>query len=318
MKLVISIMLLSAVAVFGDERNVPYVESPASEQHFDIFWPADPPKATVLFIHGGSLNEAAERRSSPAYKNVCKPFVAEGMACASMDYRLFPSNKWPDMPEDVAAAVAALRPRIAEHGGNPGRLFLFGHSSGCHLASLVGMDGDYLAKQGLKRSDIAGVIAMGCTLDRDDAQVRRLTADQIRASFKRDAADVALYGTPEAYLKANPANHIASGAPPTLVVVAEAERFMPPILEQGARFVRQLLELDVPANLIIVPGKHMSSIANVEKPGDPAFQAIAAFIERSTPRERGALNAVYRVATPPPSSTCGCARATVTAWLRRG
>ncbi|HEY6136949.1 MAG TPA: alpha/beta hydrolase [Thermoanaerobaculia bacterium] len=279
MKLVLTILLLSAMTGFGDERDVPYVESPASEQRFDIFWPTGVPKATVLFIHGGSLNEGGERRSSPAYRNVCKPFVAAGIACASMDYRLFPSNKWPAMPEDVAAAVAALRPRIAERGGDPGRLFVFGHSSGCHLASLVAVDGEYLAKHGLKRSDIAGVIAMGCTLDRDDAQVRRLTAGQIRAAFERDAGDVALYGTPEAYLKANPASHIGAGVPPTLIVVAEEERFMPPILEQGARFVRRLLELDVPANLIIVPGKHMSSITNVERPGDATFQAIAAFID---------------------------------------
>lgn len=279
------ITLVSTVALCGEstapvtQLNESYVDKPTAEQHFDIFWPAGTPKATILFIHGGSLSEAAERRSSPAYQNVCKPFAAAGMACASMDYRLSPSFKWPAMPEDVAAAVAALRARIVKHGGDPGRLFLFGHSSGCHLASIVGVDGDYLAKYSLKTSDIAGVIAMGCTLDRDDAKLRGFTADQIREPFKRDADDVALYGTPEAYLKANPASHVGPGVPPTLVVVAEAERFMPAVLEQGARFVRQLLELDVPANLVIVPGKHMSSIANLDKPGDPTFKAIVRFID---------------------------------------
>ena len=282
------IALVSTVALCADdtELNRPYVDKPTAEQHFDIFWPAGRPKAAILFIHGGSLSEAGERRSSPAYQNVCKPFVPAGIACASMDYRLSPSFKWPAMPDDVAAAVAALRARIVEHGGNPGRVFLFGHSSGCHLASIVGTDGAYLAKYSLKTSDLAGVIAMGCTLDRDDAKIRGLTADQIRASFKRDADDVALYGTPEAYLNANPANHIGPRVPPTLVVLAEAERFMPAILEQGARFVRQLLESDVPANLVIVPGKHMSSIGNLDKPGDPTFKAILRFID--DPRGAGA------------------------------
>src|SRR5205085_11817015 len=164
------------------------------------------------------------------------------------------------------------------HHGDPGRLFLFGHSSGCHLAALVGTDGEYLAKHGLKTSDIAGVIAMGCTLDRDDAHVRGITADRIREPFKRDAQDVAMFGTAEAYLNANPASHIGPHVPPTLVVVAEEERFMPAILEQGARFVRELLEADVPADVVIVPGKHMSSIADIDKPADPTFAAIAKFI----------------------------------------
>src|SRR5205085_12498504 len=125
-----NIALLFALLV----STAAYVDAPTPEQHFDVFWPAGPPKATVLFIHGGNLLESGERRSSPAYRNVCKPFVAAGIACASMDYRLFPSYRWPAMPEDVASAVAALRPRIVEHHGDPGRLFLSGHSSGCHLA----------------------------------------------------------------------------------------------------------------------------------------------------------------------------------------
>jgi acetyl esterase/lipase len=67
--------------------------------------------------------------------------------------------------------------------------------------------------------------------------------------------------------------------PPTLVVVARAERFMPPVLEQGARFVRRLLELGIAADLVIVPGTHMRSIAALGQPGDPTFIAIRTFIE---------------------------------------
>jgi acetyl esterase/lipase len=67
----------------------------------------------------------------------------------------------------------------------------------------------------------------------------------------------------------------------------EAERFMPPVLEQGSRFVRRLLEEGVSADLVVVPGKHMSSIASLGDANDPAFRAIRAFIEdprRAAPR----------------------------------
>ena len=90
--------------------------------------------------------------------------------------------------------------------------------------------------------------------------------------------EVATYGTPEAYLAANPASFAGPHVPPTLVVVAEAERFMPPLVEQGSRFVRLLLEHEVPANLLLVPGSHVSSIEGIARAGDSAFLAIVRFI----------------------------------------
>jgi acetyl esterase/lipase len=257
---------------------VPYVQNGTPDQVMDVYWAAAKPKATVLFIHGGSLKESGERRTSPVYAHVCEPFVAAGFACASMDYRLAPANAWPAMPNDVAAAVAKLRHLIEVHGGDKERIVLFGHSSGCLLAASVGTNAAYLETVGLKPSDIAAIIPMGCTLDREDAALRGLTADRIREPFSKDHEEVAAFGTPENWLAANPASHVGPHVPPTLVVVARAERFMPPVLEQGARFVRSLLEVNVVADLVLVPGTHMSSISSLNKPADPTFAAIAAFI----------------------------------------
>lgn len=260
-------------------KNVAYVLNGTPDQVMDIFWAPGRPTATVLFIHGGSLQEAGERRSSPEYARVCEPFVSAGIACASMDYRLAPAHQWPAMPNDVAAAVARLRQLVVDRGGDPRRLFLFGHSSGCHLAAIVGTNPDYLKSVGLAPSDLGGVIAMGCTLDREGVALRGLPVEAIRKPFEQDPQEVATYGTAENWMAANPASFVGKHVPPTLVVVAEAERFMPPILEQGSRFVRQLLEAGVPADLVIVPGKHMTSISGIVLPGDPTFRAIKSFIE---------------------------------------
>ena len=255
-----------------------YVAGGTADQTMDVYWPAAKPAATVLFIHGGSLQESGERRDSPAYAHVCEPFVAAGVACASMDYRLAPKHQWPAMPGDVAAAIVRLKALIAGHGGDPSRLFLFGHSSGCHLAAIVGTNAAYLRSAGLSQSDIAGVIAMGCTLDREDAALRGLTADAIRKGFMHDAVEVATYGSPEAWLSANPASFVDAHTPRTLVIVASEERFMPPVLEQGSRFVRQLLEAGGSGDVVVVPGTHRSSIQHINVPGDPAFDAIMRFI----------------------------------------
>lgn len=237
----ISFVLLLALAPQSESQvtpsfvNVAYVANGTSDQTLDFYWPAGKADATVLFIHGGSLQEAGERRSSPVYRDVCKPFVAAGVACATMDYRLAPTHQWPAMPNDVASAVVKVRELITQKGGDPKKLFLFGHSSGCQLAAVVGTNPEYLKRVGMSPSDLAGVIPMGCTLDRDDAAFRHLTAGAIRESFARDKGDVATYGTPENWLSANPASYIGPQVPPTLVVLSRAERFMPAILEQGAR-----------------------------------------------------------------------------------
>lgn len=257
---------------------VPYVADGTADQVLDFYWPSGQPKATVLFIHGGSLQESGERRSSAMYAHVCEPFVAAGIACATMDYRLAPKHQWPAMPDDVAAAVAKVRELVAARGGDKSKVYLFGHSSGCHLAAIVATNPAHLAKAGLKPADLAGIVAMGCTLDREDAALRRLTAEQIRKPFANYPEEVATYGTAENWLSANPASFVGKHVPPTLVVVAREERFAPPILEQGARFVRLLREEGVAADLVVVPGRHRTSIESIGVPGDPTFAAIRSFI----------------------------------------
>ncbi len=264
----------------GIERDMSYVSDGLPDQRMDVYWPENAPSAAILFIHGGSLQESGERRSSPVYRDVCRPFADAGLACATIDYRLAPRYQWPAMPNDVASALSKLRALVAKHGGDPQQLFLFGHSSGCHLAAVLATNRTYLELVGLKPSDLAGVIAMGCTLDRYDAALRGITVDQIRKSFEGDREEVATYGTPENWMSANPARYVGHHVPPTLVLVARSERFMPPVLEQGARFVRLLLEFGVPAELEIVPGTHINSVSSMGQPGNLAFKAILEFVQK--------------------------------------
>ncbi len=267
-----------AQSALAPVTNLLYAPGGGPDQMMDLYWPAARPTATVLFIHGGSLQESGERRSSPMYREVCAPFVRAGIACASMDYRLAPRNAWPAMPNDVAAAIRKLRQLVTERGADQRRIFLFGHSSGCHLAAIIGADSSYLKAVGLAPSDVAGIIPMGCTLDRDDAAIRGVSADDIHNVWSSDAQDVATFGTAATWISANPANHMGAHIPPALVIVAHDERFMPAILEQGARFVRRMLEHDRPAHLVVVPGSHVSSISHIGMPDDPTLAAILRFI----------------------------------------
>jgi acetyl esterase/lipase len=262
------------------ERDIAYVPGAAADRRLDLYLPQGAHGfPTVVFIHGGSLQEVGERRSSPMYAHVCEPFVRSGVACATVDYRLAPSYKWPAMPDDAAAAFQWVKTNIASRGGDPARIFVFGHSSGCQLAAILGANPKYLAKVGLEPSAIAGIVAMGCTLAPLEALSSQGSLVELRRRWETQADERATYASFDDRLDSDPSRFIGPHMPPTLVVVAHSERFFPSILEQGAKFVRRLLELDRPADLVLVPGKHISSIQNINAPGDPTFAAIKKFID---------------------------------------
>jgi acetyl esterase/lipase len=263
------------------EKEIHYVPGGTRDQTLDLYLPATHNFPSVIFIHGGSLQEVGERRTSAAYQDVCPPLAAAGIACATIDYRLAPSSKWPAMPEDAAAAVKWVKTNIGSRGGDPKRIVLFGHSSGCELASILGANPKYLAGVGLRPSDIAGIVAMGCVLAPLEGAMTRLSAlspEEARQRWEK-STERDTYRALDDWLDSDPSRFIGPAMPPLLVVVAEAERFMPAILEQGARTVRRLLEMQRPANLVIVPGRHMTSIANFGAPGDPTFAAVKSFID---------------------------------------
>lgn len=278
-----SFALALSVAPLGAQqitRNIPYRAHPLAEQHMDLYAPQGArPAPVVLFIHGGSLEESGERRESSMYAPVCPGLAARGILCATMDYRLAPSYQWPAMPQDVAAAVRWLKDSVAARGGDPSRIFLVGHSSGCHLAALVGLDSIYLAGTGLGRSAVAGVVAMGCTLAPWDTTGRRADTAQLERSFAREAEERRVYGSLAWRLRANPTAWISAQAPPFLVLVAESERFMPAVLEEGARFVRLMRELKRRADLRILAGRrHVTTTTGFADPADPVADLVAAFV----------------------------------------
>jgi acetyl esterase/lipase len=142
---------------------------------------------------------------------------------------------------------------------------------------VLGANPKYLAKVGLKPDAIAGVVAMGCVLAPTEEATSQFPLDKLRARWgSTDERDT--YTSFDDWLDFDPSRFLGLHMPPTLVVVAEADRFFPAILEQGAKFVRRLLELQRPADLVLVPGKHMTSIQNIGAPGDPTFAAIKKFI----------------------------------------
>jgi len=93
-------------------------------------------KPIVLFVHGGGFVRGDKHRPGDfTYDNVMIWAVTNGFVGVNTNYRLAPEFAYPNATQDVAAAIAWAREHGAEYGGDPDRIFLWGHSAG---ASLVG------------------------------------------------------------------------------------------------------------------------------------------------------------------------------------
>lgn len=266
----------------GVELDIPYVEDGGHDQSLDLYTPASSGFPTLLFVHEGSLT-SGDRKDEP-YARMCRAFQAAGIACAAISYRLAPAHKWPAQPEDVVSAFRWLNGNIGARGGDAQRIFLFGHSSGCHLVSIVAADAHYMEEAGLAPEDIAGVIAMGCRLNNrlevanaapPDYEMYWVPPDRIDEYMETEVAFVSL----EQRNAAVPAVHVSDRLPPTLVLIAEGERFFPPVLRDGAEFVGRALAAGADADIAILPNRrHMTAIQMMVTVDDPAVVKVTDFV----------------------------------------
>jgi acetyl esterase/lipase len=64
--------------------------------------------------------------------------TAQGYLVVSLNYRLYPGAKFPEMIEDVKCAVRSLRAQAGEYNLDPQRIAAIGASAGGHLVALLG------------------------------------------------------------------------------------------------------------------------------------------------------------------------------------
>jgi len=100
---------------------------------------ASGPRPVLVFIHGGGFTRGAKHTpGSPFYDNVGLWAADHGLVGVTINYRLAPQYPWPSGIEDLTLVVAWLKSHISEYGGDPDKIFLWGHSAGAaHVADYV-------------------------------------------------------------------------------------------------------------------------------------------------------------------------------------
>lgn len=151
------------------DRTLAFGEHPL--QALDFYSAGDGARPLIVFVHGGAWQFGDKARRLADLK---APFCrAEGWHFASLNFRLVPEVGVAEMAADVAAGLRALWDAGDALGIDRARIVLMGHSSGAHLAALVGTDPGYLGAVGLSPADLAGVVANdGAAYDARERSVR--------------------------------------------------------------------------------------------------------------------------------------------------
>jgi len=133
---------------------------PTLDETLDVF-PAERPASPVfVFIHGGYWRRFAARD----YHLVAVGLVPLGITTVCVDYSLCPKVTIDEIARQCRAAVAWTLRRIGEHGGDPARVAVGGHSAGGHLTAMclaTRWDEDY----GLARDPLAAAVLISGIYD---------------------------------------------------------------------------------------------------------------------------------------------------------
>ena len=272
------VLLLAAGARAQDiKRDVPYADPPQERQVLDIYAPPGAKNLPVVFwIHGGGWQTGD--KSSVQLKP--QAFMDKGFVFVSTNYRLLPKVDMGTIIRDVAKAAGWVHKHIAEHGGDPKRMFVMGHSAGAQLAAIICTDDRYLKAEGVPLSVIKGCVPVdGDTFDVPaiiaTAEARWKAHDLPRAKFGHREK----FGNdPEKHKDFSAVTHVAKGKdiPPFLILYVSGH---PDTTAQARRLENALKEASVPVTLFGGRETTHNKLNNdLGKPDDAATKALFEFV----------------------------------------
>lgn len=220
------------------------------------------PLPVIVFVHGGSWRDG----DPDDYGFIGRAFVPEGFVVVLVGYRLGKHGAYPAMLEDTAAAIRWTRENIANHGGDPARIVLAGHSAGAYNAVTTALDTRWLERAEVPARSIVGVIGIAGPYD-------FLPLDS--------ESTIAAFGHVDDLAATQPIAHISEDAPPMLLIHGGADTTVRP---RNSRILARKLET-AGAHAIVVERpdmKHSDPLIALAAPWrsrGPVFELVASFAQ---------------------------------------
>jgi acetyl esterase/lipase len=236
-----------------------------AKQRLDVYTPKNAAAAAVfIFLHGGGFREGDRAQ----YGYVARPFARHGIVTVVASYRLLP-HVYPDQVADTKAVLAWVFHHIAEHGGDPARVYIGGHSAGAILSAFVSVNRAWLAASSLPADFIKGFVPMSGPYDLRDA--KGFVADFLPDPSRREEASPALMirGTP----------------PPCVISFGSTET---PFLATSRDFAARLTAAGGRADVIVLEGmRHdQTALAAADETG-PLFTAVLRMMTAGRSTQKG-------------------------------
>ncbi len=202
------------------------------------------PAPVVVFFYGGSW----KRGSRDQYKFVGQRLAENGVLAIVADYRTYPQAMFPAFMDDAARAVRRVHDEAAGWGGDPGKLFIAGHSAGAQIAALLATDPRYLERQGMKPAALAGVIGLSGPYD---------------FNVTGDLVDV--FGATSQWPLAQAVNFVDGDEPPFLLIHGKTDQVVEYV--DSIELAERLRAHGVPATLDLLPDAgHITPLAGLYDP----------------------------------------------------
>lgn len=214
--------------------TVPYGAYDGEELPLDIYRPTVLPgrgsAPVFVYIHGGGWGAQTLKQRQADYRW----FAERGYLVISLEYPLSSETRhtWNIAEPQLACALAWVGANAARYGGDPARLALWGESAGGNLV----LNLTYRANAGKLQTGCAGKVPhIAATIALypvvDPARMYR-NDNPLIGMFGRMMTINYTGGTPrqfpERYKAIASSSHISTAAPPTLLIVPEADHLVAP------------------------------------------------------------------------------------------
>ena len=233
---------------FKGYPNVEYENVNGKPVELDIY--LDPhitwKRPLVIYIHGGGW-QGRNKADGLVYAD---SFLKRGYVFATIDYRLTNEAIFPAQIQDAKAAVRFLRAHASEYRIDPAHIGVMGHSSGGHLASLLGTtNGDPQFDTGDNLS-VSNAVQAVCDMS---GPVDFTTPDPALASMLTKLLGGPVDQKMDLAKLASPINHISPTSAPFLILHGASDPAVPPA--ESEAFAAALQKAGVPAQLELLPGQ---------------------------------------------------------------
>jgi acetyl esterase/lipase len=195
----------------------------------------------LVWFHGGSLN--SQSKENLATRNLAAAFAAQG----------------------IAAATAWVLAHVGEHGGDPKRVFVAGHSAGGYLALMLATEAKWLKAHGAVPEQLKGYIPVS------GQTFTHYTLRQERGIPDPEGTPILDHGAP--------CYHAHAKVPPILAICADGDHADRRLENQYLMALLQTKGHSAHRYLEIQDRNHISLITEIPKPQDPVLTAIARFVK---------------------------------------